>query len=132
MSYFLRLRALASPAGVRGIDEHPSWLMHRLLRARIRRQQDGLLLMTVDAEDTVGMHSTFAQLAPRLVTSDGREIPLEVVEHTRDSGFPVRCVVRPASTVTFDAIDNVRAQKLRLSFGGETKDLEITNAAEGS
>ena len=132
MSFFMRLAASVTGSAVRGIDEHPSWLLRCLRYARIRKNLDGSLLVIVEADDTIGMHSTFARLQPRLVTADGREIPLTVVEHTRDSGFPVRCVARPADAVTFDADGNVSVQKLRLSFKGVTKDLEVTNAKEGS
>lgn len=132
MSLFARLAAAVTGSPVRGIDEHPAWLLRCLLRARVRKHHDGSLLVIVEADDSVGMHSTFARLAPRLVTADGREIPLRVLEHTRNFGLPVRCIARPADAVTFDADGNVAAQKLRLSFRGETKDLEITNAKEGA
>lgn len=140
MSFFARLAAAISGASgggatgssLRGIDEHPSWLLSCLRYARIRKNADGSLRVIVEADDTIGMHRTFARLHPRLVTADGREIPLTVVEQTKDCGFPVRCIARPATNVTFDADGNVSVQKLRLSFRGETKDLEVTNTKEGS
>lgn len=132
MSFFMRLAAAVTGSSVRGIDEHPAWLLRCLRYARIRKNSDGSLLVIVEADDSIGMHRTFARLRPRLVTAEGTEIPLTVVEHTRNSGLPVRCIARPAAEVTFDADGNVSVQKLRLSFKGQTKDLEITNAKEGS
>ncbi|TAK05364.1 hypothetical protein EPO33_05375 [Patescibacteria group bacterium] len=127
MSFFARLVGADS-----GIDEHPSWLLQCLHYARIRKNPDGSLLLIVEADDKIGMHGTFARLQPRLVTAAGVEIPLTVVEYLRDCGFPVRCTARPADAVTFDADGKVSVQKLRLSFNGVTKDLEVTNAKEGS
>lgn len=130
MSFFVRFVETVTGASVRGIDEHPAWLLRCLIRARIRRHHDGSLLVTIEADDAVGMHRNFARLRPRLVTADNREILLTVVDHTRDSGFPVRCIVRPRDAVAFDANGNIAAQKLRLSYRDETRDLDITNAAE--
>lgn len=132
MSFFARLATAVRGSSVRGIDEHPAWLLRCLLRARIQKNGDGTLLLTIDADDSVGTHQTFARLRPRLVAADGREIPLRVLEHTRMAGFPVRCVARSADDVAFDATGRVSVTALRLSFGGTTKDLEVTNAKEGS
>ena len=118
----------ATRGSVRHIGEHPAWLLDRLLYARLRRTEEGALMLIVEAEDTVGSHLALATLHPRLVRADGREVPLTVVEHTRTHGLPLRCVVRADERIAFDALDNVDVVSLRLSLGERIKDLEITNA----
>lgn len=107
------------------MDAHPGWLFRCLVKARILPHGDkGELLVSVDAEDRIGVHDVFAQLRPRLVLDDGTEVPLAVVAHTQNSGFPVRAIARPAKPVPTDARGNPQVMSLRVSYGSETKDLE--------
>ncbi len=106
------------------MDAHPGWLYRCLVKARIMAHGGGDLLVSVDAEDRIGVHDVFARLNPRLVLEDGTEVPLEIVEHTQRSGFPVRTIARPAKPVPTDARGNPQVVSLRVSYGSETKDLE--------
>ena len=52
----------ATRGSVRHIGEHPAWLLDRLLYARLRRTEEGALMLIVEAEDTVGSHLALATL----------------------------------------------------------------------
>ncbi len=131
MSFFGQLAAaFIGGSSVRGIDERPEHLMRCLLRARVRPQKDGTVCVIIEARDRIGSHETFSRLQLRLVRDNGEEIPLVVVEQKKLSGFPVKCLAQPAGTVVFDELERPDVRVLRVSYRNETRDIEISNAAE--
>ena len=110
------------------MDARPGWLVRCLPRARILSHGErGELILSVDVDDRVGTHTVFAKLQPRLVLEDGSEVPVTVLRHTQDSGFPVHCIVRPTTSkqpLPRDAAGNPQVRFLRVSYGSKTKDLK--------
>lgn len=107
------------------MKEHPGWLFNSLINAEVANDP-GTNRFWITAH--IGMraqdaHHFFSRLRPSLILADGSEIPLEGIEHTKNGGFPLRCLARSAKPLSPQMRDARQVTHVRIRLGRRTKDI---------